>query len=43
MPANLVKGHDANDVATYVAKCAAVPSCGITATFEKRPPTFTGE
>ena len=39
MPANLVKGQDANDVATYVAKCAAVPSCGVTA--EKPAATTT--
>jgi mono/diheme cytochrome c family protein len=32
MPANLLKGQDANDVATYIAKCAAVPQCGVTAT-----------
>jgi len=31
MPANLLHGQDANDVAAYIAKCAAVPSCGITA------------
>jgi cytochrome c6 len=32
MPANLLQGQDANDVATYIAKCAAVPQCGVTAT-----------
>jgi cytochrome c6 len=31
MPANLFEGEDADDVAAYVAKCAAVPSCGVTA------------
>jgi mono/diheme cytochrome c family protein len=32
MPANLYQGQDANDVASYVAKCAGVPQCGVTAT-----------
>lgn len=32
MPSNLLKGQDANDVATYIAKCAGNPDCGITAT-----------
>ncbi len=31
MPANLVEGSDADDVAVYVAKCAAQPACGVTA------------
>ena len=31
MPPNLVKGQDARDVSIYVAKCAAVPSCGVVA------------
>ncbi len=31
MPANLVTGTDADDVAVYVAKCAANPNCGVTA------------
>ena len=31
MPANLYRGQDARDVAAYVAKCAANPGCGITA------------
>jgi mono/diheme cytochrome c family protein len=31
MPANLLNGQDANDVASYIAKCAAVPQCGVTA------------
>ena len=39
MPANLLQGQDANDVATYIAQCAAVPSCGVTA--EKPAPTTT--
>jgi mono/diheme cytochrome c family protein len=32
MPANLYQGQDADDVASYVAKCAGVPQCGVTAT-----------
>ncbi len=39
MPANLYRGQDANDVASYVAKCAAVPACGVTAS--KPPPAST--
>ncbi|HEV2591221.1 MAG TPA: c-type cytochrome [Gaiellaceae bacterium] len=39
MPANLLQGQDANDVATYIAQCAAVPSCGVTA--EKPASTTT--
>lgn len=31
MPANLVTGQDADDVAVYVAKCSANPNCGVTA------------
>jgi mono/diheme cytochrome c family protein len=31
MPANLFRGQDAKDVATYVAKCAGNPACGVTA------------
>jgi len=31
MPTNLYEGRQADDVAAYVAKCAAVPSCGVTA------------
>ena len=31
MPANIVSGTDADDVAVYVAKCAANPACGVTA------------
>jgi mono/diheme cytochrome c family protein len=31
MPANLYRGQDARDVASYVAKCAANPACGVTA------------
>ena len=39
MPANLYRGQDANDVASYVAKCAAEPACGVTAS--KPPPAST--
>ena len=31
MPANLVEGQDADDVAVYIAKCSANPHCGVTA------------
>jgi len=31
MPDNLLRGQDAKDVAVYVAKCAAVPKCGVKA------------
>jgi cytochrome c6 len=41
MPANLYRGQDAKDVATYVAKCAANPNCGVTAT-KPAPPTPAG-
>jgi mono/diheme cytochrome c family protein len=40
MPADLVKGQDANDVAAYVAKCAGNPTCGVTAS-KPAPPTTT--
>jgi mono/diheme cytochrome c family protein len=39
MPANLVNGQDANDVATYVAKCSGNPSCGVTASRAAAPTT----
>lgn len=39
MPANLVNGQDANDVATYVAKCSGNPTCGVTASRPAPPPT----
>jgi mono/diheme cytochrome c family protein len=32
MPAGLVEGDDADDVAAYVAQCAGAPSCGVRAT-----------
>ena len=31
MPANILRGQQARDVAVYVAKCSAVPNCGVTA------------
>jgi mono/diheme cytochrome c family protein len=31
MPSNLVRGGNADDVALYIAKCSANPSCGVTA------------
>jgi mono/diheme cytochrome c family protein len=31
MPANLLEGQDARDVAAYVAKCAGNANCGVTA------------
>jgi cytochrome c6 len=34
MPANLYAGQDANDIATYIAKCAGNSTCGVTATHE---------
>ena len=37
MPAKLVEGSDADAVAVYVAKCAAVPDCGVQAT-QAAPP-----
>lgn len=39
MPANLYRGQDARDVATYVAMCAGNPTCGVTAT--GAPPATT--
>ena len=43
MPANLYEGQDANDIATYIAKCSGNPACGVTATHEGEaaPPTTT--
>ena len=29
MPANIVEGQDADNVAEYVAKCAGVPDCNV--------------
>jgi mono/diheme cytochrome c family protein len=39
MKPNLVKGQDANDVATYIAKCSGNPSCGVTPTRPAPPST----
>jgi mono/diheme cytochrome c family protein len=39
MPPNIYRGQDARDVALYVAKCAAVNPCGVTA--ETSQPTTT--
>jgi mono/diheme cytochrome c family protein len=39
MPANLYRGQDARDIATYVAMCAGNPTCGVTA--EGAPPATT--
>jgi mono/diheme cytochrome c family protein len=43
MPANLYEGQDANDIATYIAKCSGNPTCGVTATHEGEaaPPATT--
>jgi mono/diheme cytochrome c family protein len=41
MPANLYEGQDANDIATYIAKCAGNPTCGVTATHEGEATTTT--
>jgi hypothetical protein len=29
MPANILTGQDAKDVAVYVAQCSAMPHCGV--------------
>jgi mono/diheme cytochrome c family protein len=42
MPADLYGGQDAADVATYVAQCAANPSCGVTAETAAPATTTTG-
>ncbi|MGH3003688.1 MAG: c-type cytochrome [Gaiellaceae bacterium] len=42
MPANLLRGQDARDVATYIAKCSANPNCGVTATRSAPPPASSG-
>ena len=41
MPPNLVRGPDANDVATYVARCAGDAQCGVTAASSAPPPATT--
>src|SRR5215212_9021165 len=40
MPAELVAGEDADDVAAYVGKCGGVPACGVEAT-NAAPPAQT--
>jgi mono/diheme cytochrome c family protein len=42
MPANLVKGRDADDVSAYIAKCAGVPDCGVQAAGGAPAPAETG-
>jgi cbb3-type cytochrome c oxidase subunit III len=42
MPANLYRGQAADDVAAYIAKCAAVPSCGVTASSTEPSKPTTG-
>lgn len=39
MPANLYSGQDATDIALYVAQCAGVPHCGVTAETPAAPTT----
>jgi mono/diheme cytochrome c family protein len=41
MPANLLRGGDADDVSLYVAKCAGNPNCGVTAATNAPPPGST--
>ena len=41
MPAELVVGDDADDVAAYVGKCGGVPACGVEATGAKPPAETT--
>ena len=41
MPANLVRGGDADAVALYVAKCAGNANCGITAAGAPEPSATT--
>jgi mono/diheme cytochrome c family protein len=41
MPADLVRGSEANSVALYVAKCAGNPTCGVTAANQAAAPTTT--
>ena len=38
MPANLYQGQDASDIALYIAQCAGVAHCGVTA---EKPSTTT--
>jgi mono/diheme cytochrome c family protein len=41
MPANLVRGDEADSVAQYIAKCTGNPSCGVTAANQAPAPTTT--
>ena len=41
MPANLYRGQDARDIALYVARCAGVNPCGVTAETAKPATTTT--
>ena len=41
MPANIYRGQDARDIALYVAKCAGVNPCGVTAETSKPTTTTT--
>lgn len=41
MPAKLVQGSDADDVAVYIAKCAGNANCGVTAASTAPPPSTT--
>ena len=41
MPPNLYRGQDARDIALYVAKCAGVNPCGVTAETAKPATTTT--
>jgi len=45
MPANLVRGQDADDVSVYIAKCSGNANCGVTASNTSgkppAPPTTT--
>jgi mono/diheme cytochrome c family protein len=41
MRANIVSGGDADSVATYVARCAGDPQCGVTAASSAPPATTT--
>ena len=43
MPANLVQGSDADDVALYIAKCAGNPNCGVTAANQSAAPPPAGD
>jgi cbb3-type cytochrome c oxidase subunit III len=42
MKPNLVRGADADSVALYIAKCSAVPKCGVTAATNAPPPAAGG-